>query len=243
MDDWLVRSRLLVGDASVEWLQQQHILLAGVGGVGGYIAEMVARAGVGRMTLIDMDRVAVSNLNRQLVALQSTLMQPKVEVMRARILDINPTCQVQVLPQMVCHDAAEVLMQIKPSYVIDAIDSLACKVALLHAAYSASLPTFSSMGAGRRIDVNAVYTCDLMETQGCALARSVRQRLRKLGVGRGIRVVVSKELPSNCGPVEAVSEGRARVVNGTISYMPALFGVMLAGEVIKHMLNAESMAS
>lgn len=238
MSDWLVRTGLLIGDACVEHLVAQHVLIAGVGGVGGHVAEAIARAGVGRITLIDMDNVALSNLNRQLVSLHSTIDMPKVEVMRQRVLDINPQCQVTALQQMICHDAADRLAEWQPTYVIDAIDSLSCKVALLQAAYLARLPTFSSMGAGRRIDGSAVYTCDLMQTEGCALARSVRQRLRKLGVGKGIRVVASRELPRASGPLEAVSEGRARAVNGTISYLPALFGTLLAGEAIKHMILA-----
>jgi tRNA A37 threonylcarbamoyladenosine dehydratase len=235
--DWLVRTRLLVGDVCVAKLQATHVLLAGVGGVGGHVAEALARAGIGRITLIDMDRVALSNLNRQLVALQSTIGLSKAEVMRDRIWAINPDCQVEVLAQMVCHDAYTLLQQIRPDYLVDAIDSVNCKVALLLAAHQLSIPTFSSMGAGRRLDVRAVRVCDLMQTSGCALARVVRQRLRKAGVGKGVTVVMSNELPRAAGPLEPAGEGRMRAVNGTISYMPALFGTMLAGELLRSIVE------
>ena len=235
--DWLVRTRLLVGDAGIERLQGSHVLLAGVGGVGGHVAEALARAGIGRITLIDMDFVALSNINRQLVALNSTVGLSKAEVMRDRIAQINPACQVQIFSQMICHDAYELLTLIKPDYLVDAIDSLNCKVALLIASRQLSIPTFSSMGAGRRLDVNSVRICDLMQTSGCALARAVRQRLRKAGVGKGITVVMSDEIPRAAGPLEEAGEGRMRAVNGTISYMPALFGIMLAGELLRSILE------
>lgn len=237
--DWLVRTRLLVGDEAVARLQASHVFLAGVGGVGGHVAEALARAGIGRITLIDMDQVALSNLNRQMVALRSTIGLSKAEVMRDRILLINPDCRVHVLSQMVCHDAPELLQQINPDYVVDAIDSVNCKVALLLAAQQQSIPTFSSMGAGRRLDVRAVRVCDLMQTSGCALARVVRQRLRKAGVGKGITVVTSDELPRAAGPLEPAGEGRMRAVNGTVSYMPALFGTLLAGELLRNLVEAK----
>lgn len=237
-DDWLVRTRLLVGDACVARLRSSHVLLAGVGGVGGHVAEAVARAGIGRITLIDMDQVALSNLNRQLVALRSTIGLSKAEVMRNRILEINPACEVVVMSQMICHDAHDLLQQICPDYLVDAIDSVNCKVALLLSANQLSIPTFSSMGAGRRLDVRAVQVCDLMQTSGCALARVVRQRLRKAGVGKGITVVMSSEPPRAAGPLEPAGEGRMRAVNGTISYMPALFGTLLAGELLRSIVEA-----
>ncbi|MBP7900718.1 MAG: tRNA threonylcarbamoyladenosine dehydratase [Gammaproteobacteria bacterium] len=236
--DWLVRTRLLVGDAAIGRLQACHVLLAGVGGVGGHVAEAVARAGVGRITLIDMDYVALSNLNRQLVATTSTMGMAKAEVMKTRILTINPDCRVDVMVQMVCQDAYELLSALNPDYVVDAIDSVNCKVALLQAAQRLGISTFSSMGAGRRLDVRAVRLCDLMETSGCALARVVRQRLRKAGIGKGIKVVTSDELPRAAGPLEPAGEGRMRAVNGTVSYMPALFGTLLAGELIRSIVES-----
>lgn len=235
--DWQTRTRLLVGDAGVAVLAKTHVLLAGVGGVGGQIAETLARAGIGKITLIDMDVVSVSNRNRQLVALTSTVGLSKVSVMRDRIAQINPVCDVVCIEQIICEDAAERLAHIQPDIVIDAIDSVSCKVALLIAAVKAGLPVFSSMGAGRRLDVRAVSVMDVMDTQGCGLARQVRGKLRKAGINRGIVCVASRELPRAVGEAEAVMTGGSRVVNGTISYMPALFGLMLAGEVLRALLE------
>ncbi|MCH9742627.1 MAG: tRNA threonylcarbamoyladenosine dehydratase [Proteobacteria bacterium] len=235
-NDWLIRTRLLVGNDGVNRLAELHILLAGVGGVGGFVAEALARAGVGKLTLIDMDKVADSNRNRQIVALVNTLGRDKVEVMRERIALINPDCDVVVVNRMVCHDAEVLLSECRPDVVIDAIDSLNCKVALLIAAVRAGIPVYSSMGAGRRLDVRKVCIQDVMDTTGCALAREVRSRLRKAGIGRGITCVASTELPRAAGPLEAAGEGRARAVNGTLSYMPGIFGLMLAGEVLRQVL-------
>jgi tRNA A37 threonylcarbamoyladenosine dehydratase len=139
---------------------------------------------------------------------------------------------------MICQDAKDWLVRLHPTVVVDAIDSLNCKVSLLQAAVAMQLPVYASMGAGRRLDVRQVAVMDVMDTQGCGLARQVRQRLRKAGIGRGITCVASRELPRAAGPIEAVGEGRARVVNGTISYMPALFGIMLSGALLSDLLSS-----
>ncbi len=236
-NDWQARTRLLVGDTGIDKLRKTHLLLAGVGGVGGHVAEALARAGIGKLTLIDMDVVSDSNRNRQLVALTSTVGLSKVDVMRDRILQINPACDVVCIEQMICEDAPERLTQIQPDIVIDAIDSVSCKVALLIAAVKAGVPVYSSMGAGRRLDVRKVGVMDVMDTEGCGLARQVRGKLRKAGIGRGIVCVASRELPRPTGEPEAVMTGGTRVVNGTISYMPALFGLMLAGEVLRELVE------
>jgi len=236
-DDWCARTRLLIGDVGVEKLSRAHVLLAGVGGVGGHVAEALARAGVGKITLIDMDVVSESNRNRQLVALTSTVGLSKVAVMRDRIMDINPDCDVVCIEQMICDNAGDWLAQLQPHVVVDAIDSVSCKVALLVAAVQASIPIYSSMGAGRRLDVRRVSVMDIMDTQGCGLARQVRGKLRKAGIGRGITCVASSELPRAAGHAEPAITGGTRVVNGTISYMPALFGLMLAGEVLRGLVG------
>jgi len=238
VNDWQQRTRLLVGDAGITLLGQQHVLLAGVGGVGGHIAEALARAGVGRLSLIDMDVVNSSNRNRQLVALTATEGMAKVDVMRERIAQINPACMVDTYISMICQDAKDWLSHLQPTVVVDAIDSLNCKVSLLQAAVEMQMPVYSSMGAGRRLDVRQVGVMDVMDTEGCGLARQVRQRLRKVGIGRGITCVASRELPRAAGPMEAAGEGRARVVNGTISYMPALFGIMLSGALLSDLLTS-----
>ncbi len=240
MEDWQQRTRLLIGNQGVDKLSRLHIMIAGVGGVGGYVVEALARAGVGRLTLIDHDVVSVSNRNRQLVALTSTLDQAKVEVMRVRIAMIYPECQVTAYQQSICQDASNWLAEQQPDMVIDAIDSVSCKVSLLAACMRANIPVYSSMGAGRRLDPTAIRVMDVMDTQGCGLARAVRQGLRKQGIGRGIRCVVSTELPRQ----SAISvAGDARQPNGTISYMPAIFGIMLAGEVLASFLRSQPAAN
>lgn len=236
-DDWCARTKLLIGDTGIEKLARTHVLLAGVGGVGGHVAEALARAGVGKITLIDMDVVSESNRNRQLVALTSTVGLSKVSVMRERINQINPACDIVCIEQIICDDAAERLAHIQPDIVVDAIDSVSCKVALLIAAVQSDLPVYSSMGAGRRLDVRAVSVMDVMDTQGCGLARQVRSKLRKAGVGRGIACVASSELPRPAGDSEAAITGGTRVANGTMSYMPGLFGLMLAGEVLRSVIE------
>jgi len=242
-DHWQQRTQLLLGKAAIDHLMQLHVLVVGVGGVGGYVVEALARAGVGRITMIDMDVVATSNRNRQLVALVDTIGRSKVEVMAERVKLINPSCDVRVYNDMLCHDAADRLALVSPHVVVDAIDSLNCKVALLIAAVQANLPIYTSMGAGRRLDPTLVRMMDVMDTAGCGLARQVRTRLRKAGIGRGIPCVSSTEIPRDPGPLEAIGEGRERVVNGTISYMPAIFGLMLAGSLLKDQIQRFEMGA
>ena len=230
------RTRWIFSSEQLMRLIRARVLIAGVGGVGGFVAEALARAGVGKVVLIDHDRVTPSNLNRQLVALHSTLGQLKVEVMKQRMLDIHPLIQVDARAHFLAPDEMPGLMQEGFDVVVDAIDSLNCKVALLEAAWQAKVPVFSSMGAGRRFDPTHIKVDDLMNTHGCGLARQLRQRLRKRGVGKGIRVVFSTESPCAPGPLETIDQARGRVVNGTVSYMPGLFGLVLAGEVIKHLV-------
>jgi tRNA A37 threonylcarbamoyladenosine dehydratase len=243
MDEWQQRTQLLLGDEVIRCLSQLHVLVVGVGGVGGYVVEALARAGVGRISMIDMDVVATSNRNRQLVALVDTVGQTKVSVMAQRVMAINPLCNVEVYTEMLCQDASERLLVIKPDVIVDAIDSLNCKVALLLAAVHVGLTIYSSMGAGRRLDVSKVRMMDIMDTSGCGLARQVRTRLRKAGVGRGITCVSSTETPRDPGPLEAAGDGRERVVNGTISYMPAIFGLMLAGTLLKDQVQRFEMGA
>ena len=228
------RSRLVFSDQGIENLIRSHVFLAGVGGVGGFVAEALARAGIGQITLVDQDVVGESNLNRQIVALHSTLGRPKVEVMAERILDINPHCQVHCQQRFLApEDMQETLSAAPYDFVIDAIDSLNCKVALVSTAYQLKMSVVSSMGAGRRIDPTKIHVADLMKTHGCALARNMRQRLRKQGIGKGILTVFSSEAPLPPGPMEAIEGARGRVVNGTASYMPGIFGLTLAGVVIQ----------
>ncbi len=226
------RSLLVFEEGGLLNLQQSHVLVAGIGGVGGFVAEALARAGVGFITLLDHDQVSGSNKNRQLVALDSTIGLKKVDVMKARILEINPDCKVDVSYQFIRPEDMDHILSHPYDFVVDAIDSLNCKVALVATALKKGLPVVSSMGAGRRIDPSKIVLADISKTHGCALARNMRQRLKKQGIKKGLLTVFSTEVPNAPGPMEAIEGARGRVVNGTASYMPGIFGLMLAGKVI-----------
>ncbi len=230
------RSQILLGDVGIQHLQRQHLFVAGMGGVGSYCVEALARAGIGRLTLLDHDCVAVSNLNRQLPALLSTIGQSKAELMRARIADINPDCQVTILTDFLGIENVNQLVPGDVSYVIDCIDSLSCKVALVVESYKRGLKVASSMGAGNRLDPTRIKIADISETILCPLAREMRKRLRNEAVYSGILTVFSDEPPHPPLPPEPTGRGRPRAVNGTISYMPPLFGMMLAGAVLQRLL-------
>lgn len=230
------RTHILVGDDGVARLRAARVLLAGLGGVGSYCAEGLARAGVGHLTLVDHDRVAASNLNRQLPALRSTVGEKKVEVVSARLLDINPACQVTRVDQFIRPEDMPGLLAPGFDFVVDAIDSLNCKTALVESAWKGGIPVASSMGAGGRLDPTRLRTGDLYDTEICPLARHLRKRLRRRGVERGVLAVWSVESPRPPLPPEPTDHGRDRAVNGTISYLPALFGLTLAGLVIQRLL-------
>jgi tRNA A37 threonylcarbamoyladenosine dehydratase len=232
------RTEILIGAEGVARLAACHVFLAGLGGVGSWCAEALARAGVGRLTLVDMDTVAVSNINRQLPALLSTVGRSKAAVMAERIRDINPDCRLTVLTDFLTPDNIPELLPTDADYVIDCIDSLNCKVALIVAARQRGLPVAASMGAGNKLDVTRVKVSDISKSEVDPLARLVRKRLRRQGVDKDVLCVWSDESGRPPLPPEAVSQGRARAVNGTISYLPPLFGLMLAGAVIQRLLVA-----
>ncbi|SFJ89110.1 tRNA threonylcarbamoyladenosine dehydratase [Methylophaga sulfidovorans] len=231
------RTHILIGDEGIEKLQNSHIFLAGIGGVGSYTAEALARMGVGKMTLVDHDVVSGSNMNRQLVALRSTVDVLKADVIADRIKDINPDCQVTLITDFLTPESIPTVLSQGYDVVIDAIDSLSSKAALLETAWRNEMTVFASMGAGGKLDPTQVKTGDLMDTSICKLAKHLRGQLRKRGVGRGIQTVYSLEAPLPPLPPEPVSRGRARAVNGTVSYMPSIFGLTLAGLVINHIIG------
>ncbi len=233
MDALFERSLLVFEQQGIEQLQQAHVLVAGVGGVGGFVIEALARAGVGELTIIDHDDVSPSNLNRQIIALNSTVGRNKALVMAERIADINPACKVNVSQSFIRPEDMDQLLSTPYDFVVDAIDSLNCKVSLVVTAVQKGLPIVSSMGAGRRIDPGKIELADISKTYGCALARNMRQRLKKQRITKGVMTVFSTEVPKEPGPMEEIEGARGRVVNGTASYMPGIFGLMLAGYVIK----------
>lgn len=231
------RSLLVFEEEGIKQLQHSHVLVAGVGGVGGFVIEALARAGVGKLTIVDHDSVSPSNLNRQIIALKSTLGENKAVVMKNRINDINPDCEVNTIQSFLRPEDMEELLGEEFDYVVDAIDSLNCKVALVATAYQKGLKVVSSMGAGRRIDPSKIEVADISKTHTCGLARNMRQRLKKQRIAKGIPVVFSTELPKAPGPMEEIEGARGRVVNGTASYMPGIFGLMLAGLVVKDLAS------
>jgi tRNA A37 threonylcarbamoyladenosine dehydratase len=231
------RTHILIGDEGIDKLQQSHVFLAGMGGVGSFTAEALARMGVGKMTLVDHDVVSGSNLNRQLVALNSTVDTLKAEVMANRIRDINPDCELTLLTEFLTPETIPDILAQGFDVIIDAIDSLSSKSALLETAWRNDMTVFASMGAGGKMDPTQVRTGDLMDTSMCKLAKHLRAQLRKRGVGRGIQTVYSLESPLPPLPPEPVSRGRARAVNGTVSYMPSIFGLTLAGMVVNHIVG------
>jgi len=231
------RTRILLDASEQARLAQAHVLVAGLGGVGSYCAEALARAGVGRLTIIDHDVVAASNINRQLPALLSTVGQAKAELMAARIRDINPACELSVIREFLVPETVADIVPVDVDYVIDCIDSLNCKVALVASSFERGLRVASSMGAGNKLDPRRIQIADISKTSMCPLASVMRKRLRKRGIPKGVLTVFSDEpgrAPLPPQPVEG--RGRARAVNGTISYMPPLFGLMLAGAVVQQLI-------
>ena len=229
MNEFYSRTEMLLGEEAVEKLKNSCVAVFGVGGVGGYAVEALARAGIGEIHLVDSDRVSVSNINRQIIATHQTVGQFKTEAMRDRILTINPESRV------VCHSIffdegtkAE-LDFTKYSYVIDAIDSLSAKVELIATATEAGIPIISAMGAGNKLDPTMFEVSDISKTTVCPLARAVRIALRKRGINH-LKVVYSKEPPVI--PPE-VSDGVKKRVPGSVSFVPSVMGLILAGEVIK----------
>lgn len=232
------RTNILLGAEGVAKLAGKHVFVAGMGGVGSYCAEALARAGIGRITLLDHDVIVKSNINRQLPALLSTVGQAKAELMCARIADINPDCQVTVLRTFLTRENVNELVPDDCDYVMDCIDSLACKEALVAESFKRGMNVASSMGAGNRLDPTRIKVVDISQTSMCPLARQMRKRLLKHHhIRKGILTVFSDEHPRPPLPPQETGRGRPRAVNGTISYMPPLFGYMLAGAVIKRLLE------
>ena len=237
MDNWLERTELLLGKEKTDRLRRAHVLVVGLGGVGAYAAEMIARAGVGRMTIADADVVAVSNINRQLVALRSTVGRPKAEVLSERLRDINPALELTVVDLYIKDEETYALLDAAPyDYVVDAIDTLSPKLALIAAAMERRIPLVSSMGAGAKTDPTRMEIADIGRTPHCPLAHMLRKRLHKLGIRSGFRAVFSAE-PVREGAVVLCEEQNKKSNMGTISYIPALFGIGCASVVIRGLIK------
>ena len=236
-EKWLERTSLLLGDEKLKKLQSANVLVVGLGGVGAYAAEMIARAGVGRMTIADADVVSESNINRQLIALHSTVNRPKTEVMAERLRDINPSIELTIVSRFIKDDETDTLLDSdKFDYVVDAIDTLSPKLALIKGALERQIPLVSSMGAGAKTDPTRMEICDIAKTHHCPLAHMLRKRLHKIGIRSGFRAVFSPE-PVREGAMILCEEQNKKSNTGTISYIPALFGIGCASVVIRGLID------
>lgn len=238
--DWQERTRLLLGDARMERLSGATVTVVGIGGVGAYAAEMLVRAGLGNIRLIDSDCVSESNINRQLLALRSTVGLPKTEVLSSRLRDINPGLGIEVVETFLDEGNAASLVPVlegKTHYVVDAIDTLSPKIALIQhcLANKGRLRLVSSMGCGAKLDITKIRICDISKTRECPLAFMIRKRLHKLGIYSGFRAVYSEEKPVEGSMVIEETRNKKSQV-GSISYLPAAFGCACAQEVIRQIL-------
>lgn len=240
MEERLIRTAYLLGNESVEKLRRARVILFGIGGVGSYCAEALARAGIGKLTLVDPDTVSESNINRQLIALRSTIGKNKAEVMKARIEDMSPLITVTALPLFYLPENADSLDLSAYDLIIDAVDTVSAKIELAVRANAAGIPILSSMGTGNKLQPELLEIADLSETEMCPLARVMRTELRRRGIDH-LRVVYSKEQPL---PPHKDYDGTQlpdgkRQVPGSISFVPSSAGLLLASEAVKMLLAAE----
>lgn len=236
MEDWKQRTRLLLGEEKNERLRQAHVLVVGMGGVGAYAAEMLCRAGIGRLTLVDADIVQPTNINRQLPALHSTLGQPKVEVLAARFRDINPDVELTILPVFLKDENIPRLLDAtRYDFVVDAIDTLAPKCHLIVETLRRRIKIISSMGAGAKSDITQIRFADIWDTYHCGLSKAVRKRLQKMGIRHKLPVVFSSEQADPKAVLLTDDEQNKKSTCGTVSYMPAVFGCYLAEYVIRRL--------
>ena len=235
MADQYARTRLLLGDEGLQKLRASRVALFGLGGVGGYTAEALARSGVGTLDLIDNDTVSLTNLNRQILATHDTVGQYKVDVAAQRIQAIDPTIQINTYRVFYLPETAQLFDFSQYDYVIDAIDTVTGKLALIAQAKAAGIPVISCMGTGNKLDATAFRVADISKTSGCGLARVMRKECAKRGI-RGVKVVYSEELPltPEVDPTEPIPEGSSRrSLPGSCAFVPGTAGLIMAGEVIK----------
>lgn len=225
MNEALIRSAMLLGDKAMERLAASHVAVFGLGGVGSFCAEALARSGIGALTLVDDDTVAESNLNRQLIALHSTLGRPKAEVMAERIRDIAPQCRLTVLPCRYTPETRDGFFAAPLDYAADCIDSVACKTDLIATAISREIPILSAMGTGNKLDPSRLVLTDLAKTSVCPLARVMRRELKKHGIVHH-QVIYSTELPIRVP---------GATVPGSVAWVPSCAGLMMAGHIVREL--------
>lgn len=238
--NWLERTELLIKENGIEKLQNANLLIVGLGGVGSFAAEFLARAGVGKMTIVDGDTVDITNINRQLPALHSTIGKSKVEIVAERLLDINPKLELIKINEFLSPEKMEeVIDSQKFNYILDCIDSVTPKVTLLLMARRRKIKVVSCMGAGGKIDPAKVMVRDISKTYNCFLAKQVRKRLKKENIDKGIRCVFSNEIQSEESLEMTDGANYKRSFYGTISYIPAIFGLYAAAEVINYIIEKD----
>ena len=244
MSERLSRTEMLIGKEGLEKLASSRVAVFGVGGVGGYTVEALVRSGIGTIDVIDNDTVALSNINRQIIATVSTVGEYKVDVIEKRITDINPDCNVNTYKVFITPETISAFDFTKYDYVVDAIDTVTGKIAIIESAYKAHVPVISAMGAGNKLDPTLFEVADISKTSVCPLARVIRKELKARGIER-LKVVYSKEklvpvpFDSSSNPtLSAVSNGR-RSIPGSIAFVPSVVGLIIAGEVIKDIIKGE----
>ena len=227
------RTAYVYGEQAIEKLNNARVAVFGVGGVGGFICEALARAGVGQIDIFDRDTVSVSNINRQIIALHSTVGQSKVEVMKKRILDINPNCKVEAHEVFYLPDNANDFDLSRYDYIADAVDTVAAKLEIIVRAKALSVPVISAMGAGNKTDPTRFEVADISKTTVCPLARVMRRELKARGINH-VRVVYSTEPARPGGEVDAVT---GKSIPGSLSFVPSVMGLIMAGEIIKDIVG------
>lgn len=227
------RTEMLIGPDALQRLQAARVAVFGVGGVGGFTAEALIRAGVGAIDLVDNDTVSLTNINRQLIALHSTIGQPKVEVMARRLRDINPDAQVTCHPVFYLPENADDIDLAQFDYVVDAVDTVAAKLELIRRASALGVPVISAMGAGNKLDPGKIVITDIYRTSTCPLARVIRTQCKKLGIPR-LKVAYSTE-PALKPIQDAPDAGQRRATPGSMSFVPSVMGLMIAGEVVREL--------
>ena len=227
------RTAYVFGEEAVSKLQNARVAVFGVGGVGGYICEALCRAGVGHIDIFDRDTVSLSNINRQIIALHSTVGKPKVEVMRERMLDINPECEINAHNVFYLPENADEFDFSKYDYIADAVDTVAAKLEIATRAYSLGITVISAMGAGNKTDPTRFEVADINDTSVCPLARVMRRELKARGIKK-YKVVYSKEEPRKSGVTDSES---GKAVPGSLSFVPSAMGLIMAGEIVKDIIN------
>lgn len=237
MTEWTQRAELLFKKEGLNKLQNSNILIVGVGGVGSFAAEFLARAGVGKITIVDGDVVDVTNINRQLPALHSTIGKSKIEVVGDRLIDINPVLQLTKVNEFLSPERAFEIVNEQYDYVLDCIDSITPKLNLIIAAKRKKVKIISSMGAGGKMEASKVQVADISKTQNCFLAKAIKKRLKEFKIDKGVKVVFSSEIQDETSLKTTDGKNYKKSFYGTNSYMPALFGLYAAETVIRYLLK------